>query len=59
VTVQNAINIGVGFSYDLADLKKRNECKIAQSKAVEVQNSENLLTDYIKIQFQKQTKIMI
>jgi outer membrane protein TolC len=57
VTVQNAINIGVGFSYDLSGiLKNGTNVKIAQSKAVEVQNSENLLTDYIKIQFQKATE---
>ena len=54
VTVQNAINIGVGFSYDLSGiLKNGTNVKIAESKALEVQNSENLLTDYIKIQVQK------
>lgn len=54
VTVQNAINIGVGFSYDLSGiLKNGTNVKIAESKAQEVQNSENLLTDYIKIQVQK------
>lgn len=54
VTVQNAINIGVGFSYDLSGiLKNGTNVKIAQSKALEVQNSENMLTDYIKIQVQK------
>lgn len=54
VTVQNAINIGVGFSYDLSGiLKNGTNVKIAESIAQEVQNSENLLTDYIKIQVQK------
>ena len=54
VTVQNAINIGVGFSYDLSGiLKNGTNVKIAESKALEVQNTENLLTDYIKIQVQK------
>ena len=54
VTVQNAINIGVGLSYDLSGiLKNGTNVKIAESKALEVQNSENMLVDYIKIQVQK------
>lgn len=54
VTVQNAMNVGVGLSYDLSGiLKNGTQIKIAQSKAQEVQNTEALLTDYIKIQVQK------
>ena len=54
ITVQNAINIGVGLSYDLSGiLKNGTNVKIAESKALEVQNSENMLADYIKIQVQK------
>jgi outer membrane protein TolC len=54
VTVQNAMNVGVGVSYDLSGiLKNGTHVKIAQSKALEIQNSEALLTDYIKIQVQK------
>lgn len=54
VTVQNAMNVGVGLSYDLSGiLKNGTHVKIAQSKAQEVQNTEALLTDYIKIQVQK------
>lgn len=54
VTVQNAMNVGVGLSYDLSGiLKNGTQVKIAQSKAQEVQNIEALLTDYIKIQVQK------
>lgn len=54
VTVQNAMNFGVGFSYDLgAILKNGASVKLAQSKALEVQNSEALLKDYIKVQVQK------
>lgn len=57
VTVQNAINIGVGLSYDLSGiLKNGTNVKIAQSKALEVQNSESMLVDYIKIQVQKATE---
>ena len=54
VTVQNAMNFGVGFSYDLSSiLKNGTMVKLAESKASEVQNSEEMLTDYIKIQVQK------
>jgi outer membrane protein TolC len=54
ITVQNAMNIGVGISYDLsAILKNGTLVKLAENKFLEVQNSEALLTDYIKIQVQK------
>ena len=54
VTVQNAINIGVGFSYDLSGiLKNSTNVKIAQNRALELQYSEGMLTDYIKIQVQQ------
>jgi outer membrane protein TolC len=52
ITVQNAMNMGV--SYDLSGiLKNGTNVKIAESKALEVQNSEMMLTDDIKIQVQK------
>jgi outer membrane protein TolC len=54
ITVQNAMNIGVGVSYDLSGiLKNGTNVKIAESKALEVQSSEMMLTDDIKIQVQK------
>ncbi|MFQ3174006.1 MAG: outer membrane protein TolC [Flavobacterium sp.] len=54
ITVQNAMNIGVGVSYDLSGiLKNGTNVKIAESKALEIQSSEEMLTDYIKIQVQK------
>ena len=54
ITVQNAMNIGVGVSYDISGiLKNGTNVKIAESKALEIQNSEAMLTDYIKIQVQK------
>ncbi|WP_040473837.1 TolC family protein [Flavobacterium frigoris] len=54
ITVQNAMNIGVGVSYDLGGiLKNGTNVKIAESKALEIQSSEAMLTDYIKIQVQK------
>ena len=53
ITVQNAMNIGVGVSYDLsAILKNGTTVKIAESKAIEVQNSEAMLTDYIRLEVQ-------
>jgi outer membrane protein TolC len=53
ITVQNAMNIGVGVSYDLsAIVKNGTTVKIAESKAIEVQNSEAMLTDYIKLEVQ-------
>jgi outer membrane protein TolC len=53
IIVQNAMNIGVGVSYDLsAILKNGTMVKIAESKAIEVQNSEAMLTDYIKLEVQ-------
>lgn len=54
VTVQNAMNIGVGLSYDLTSILKNGVLvKIAESKALEMQNTEAILTDAIKIQVQK------
>ncbi|MEZ7498756.1 TolC family protein [Flavobacterium sp. Arc3] len=54
ITVQNAMNIGVGVSYDLSGiLKNGTTVKIAESKSLEVKNHEALLTDQIKVQVQK------
>jgi outer membrane protein TolC len=54
VTVQNAMNFGVGVSYDLSGiLKNGTMVKLAESRALEVQNSEAMLTDYIKMEVQK------
>lgn len=54
ITIHNAMNIGVGISYDLSNLLKNGVLvKIAESKAIEVQNTEALLTDHIKVEVQK------
>jgi outer membrane protein TolC len=54
LTVQNAMNFGVGVSYDLSGiLKKGADIKQAQSKADEVKSSEEILTNYIKVEVQK------
>jgi outer membrane protein TolC len=54
LTVQNAMNFGVGISYDLSGiLKKGADIKHAQSKADEVKSSEEILTNYIKVEVQQ------
>lgn len=54
ITVENAMNIGLGVSYDLsAILKNSTLVKVAESKATESQNTEAILTDYIKVEVQK------
>jgi outer membrane protein TolC len=54
VTVQNAMNYGLGVSYDLSSIFKNGTAvKLAESKATEIQNSEAMLTDYIKVEVQK------
>lgn len=51
VTVQNAMNVGVGFSYNLSSLfKNGTEVKVAKSKALEVEKQQAELTDAIKLQ---------
>jgi len=53
ITLQNAMFVGVGLSYDLGSILKNNtSVKIAESRALEVKNSETMLTDYIKVQVQ-------
>ena len=50
VTVENAVNFGLGVSYDFSSIFKNNtEVKIAKNKALEIRQNEDLLTDKIKI----------
>ncbi len=54
VTVENAMNLGLGLSYDLSAILKNSALvKVAESKATETQNAEAILTDYIKVEVQK------
>lgn len=54
ITIQNAMNFGVGVSYDLSGiLKNGTSVKIAESKSNEAQNYKEILTDNIKIQVKK------
>ena len=51
LTVSNAANVGVGVSYNLANIfKNKNEVKLAESKAQELQYSIDMVSDQIKIQ---------
>ena len=51
ITVQNAMNVGLGFSYNLSSLfKNGTEVKVAKSKAQEIQLQQDELTDGIKLQ---------
>jgi len=54
ITVKYAMNFGVGLSYDLSGIIKNNShVREAESKALEVKNSESILTDRIKVEVQK------
>jgi len=54
VTLENAMFFGVGVSYDISGiLKNGTQVKIAESKALEVKNTEELLKDNIRVQVQQ------
>jgi outer membrane protein len=51
VTVQYAMNFGVGLSYNLSSLfKNPKEVKLAKSRVEEISHQEAMLTDYAKTQ---------
>lgn len=54
VQVYNAVNFGVGVSYDISNIFKNNKkVKAAQSRAKETQYQVDLLTDRVKVQVQE------
>lgn len=54
VTVKNAVNVGLGISYNLSSiLKNGKEVKIAKNKALETTRTEAILSENIKIQIQE------
>jgi outer membrane protein TolC len=54
ITIQNAINFGLGVSFDLSALLKNGaNVKLAESKSLETQNAQEILSDNIKIQVQQ------
>ena len=49
LTVTNAMNVGVGFNYDLASIfKNGKEVKLAKSKSEQTKTAVTILTDKIK-----------
>ncbi|MEW5677008.1 TolC family protein [Flavobacterium enshiense] len=53
MTVTNAMNFGVGLSYDLTSIfKNGKEVKTAKSKAKEAEQSLDIMTDKAKVQMQ-------
>lgn len=54
ITVKYAMNFGLGLSYDLSGiLKNSSHVREAESKALEVKNTEAIMTDRIKVEVQK------
>ncbi|WP_166922076.1 TolC family protein [Flavobacterium poyangense] len=54
ITVKYAMNFGVGLSYDLSGILKNSAAvRVAESKALEVKNTEAIMTDRIKVEVQK------
>lgn len=54
ITVTNAINFGVGVSYDLSSIFKNGSVvKTAKSKALETQQTESILSENIKVEVQQ------
>jgi len=53
LTVTNAVNVGVGLSYNLSDIfKTKSEVKVAQSKAEELQHTLDMVSDKVKLQIE-------
>ncbi|RZJ53803.1 MAG: TolC family protein [Flavobacterium sp.] len=54
ITVKYAMNFGVGLTYDLSGILKNNaHVREAESRALEVKNTEAVMTDRIKVEVQK------
>ncbi|MRX37990.1 TolC family protein [Flavobacterium sp. LC2016-23] len=54
ITVKYAMNFGVGLRYDLSGILKNSaHVREAESKALEVKNTEAIMTDRIKVEVQK------
>ncbi|MFD1602646.1 TolC family protein [Flavobacterium artemisiae] len=54
ITVKYAMNFGLGLSYDLSGILKNSaHVKQAESRALEVKNTEAIMTDRIKVEVQK------
>ena len=57
LTVKNAMNVGVGLSYNLADIfKAKNDVKVAQSRAEELKFNVDKVSDQIKVQVENKSQ---
>lgn len=53
ITVTNAMNIGVGLSYNLSDIfKSKSNIKLAKNKTQELQYKIDMMSDDIKVQIE-------
>lgn len=54
VQVYNAVNVGVGLSYDISNIFKNNKkVKAAESRAEETRQQVEIMTDLVKVQVQE------
>ncbi|MNJ98185.1 Outer membrane efflux protein BepC precursor [compost metagenome] len=54
VQVYNAVNVGVGLSYDISNIFKNNKkVKAAESRAEETRQQVEIMTDRVKVQVQE------
>ncbi len=53
LTITNAMNLGVGVSYNLADIfKAKSDVKVAESRAMELQHTLDRASDQVKVQIE-------
>lgn len=53
LTVTNAMNIGIGLSYNLSDIfKAKSDVKLAKSKVQELQYAIDMKSDHIKVEIE-------
>ena len=57
LTISNAMNVGVGVSYDIGGIfKNKSDVKLAQSKASQLQSSIAVMNDHIRVQVKNATQ---
>lgn len=57
ITVKNAMNIGVGISYNFANLfKNKSTVKLAESRAQELEHTINMASDTAKLEIENATQ---
>ncbi len=53
ITVNNAMNVGLGISYNLSDIfKAKSDIKLAKSKTQELEYTINMVSDQIKVEIE-------